>query len=170
MNCSCSWCIAAPSTKALAGRCFLFCSRMHTQILPCDRLFFIYFTRKFLYGSYLKQIWQHSNEQFSPQTHPSYVSFSSTEIFQHCQAFVKHGQNLCHLFFILARQRCAEVKGLPHHSIPPGDSWQYLHFPRNIHGQGDRTRLFSALAAHAEASFVSFGCAFTTFLLNSRLS
>lgn len=120
MNYSCSWCIAAPSTKALAGRGFLFCSRRHTKILPCDRLLLIYFTRKFLYGSYLKQIWQHSNEQFSPQTHPSYASFSSTEIFQHCQAFVIHGPNLCHLFFILARQRCAEVKGLPHNSIPPG--------------------------------------------------
>lgn len=53
--------------------------------------------------------------QCSPQRHHSYVSSSSTEIFQHCQVFVKHGQNLCHLLFILASQRCAGAGGTATH-------------------------------------------------------
>lgn len=126
MNYSCSWCIAAPYTKALAGRCFLFCSKMHTQRnFGLWQAPFIYFAKKFFYGSYLKQIWQHSNEQYSPQIHLSYVSSPSSEIFQHCQAFVKHGHNLCHLLFILAM---LNLQG--HNSTFPRECWQLPAIPR----------------------------------------
>lgn len=158
-NYSCPWCIAAPYTKALAGRCFLFCSKTHTQRnFGLWQTPFYLFCKRFLYGSYLKQIWQHSNEQYSPQMHLSNVSFSSSEIFQHCQVFVKHGQNLCHLLFILASQRCAEVIGTPAHfhaskgKLAVTCTFQDKEYP--LIERQNQAQVFPLFATHAGVSFV----------------
>lgn len=142
---------------------------MHTQ-RNCglwQTPFYLFCKKKFLCGSYLKQIWQHSNEQYSPQMDLSYVSFSSSEIFQHCQAFVKHGQNLCHLLFILARQSCAEAVGIAtyfHSSrgkLAVTCTFQDKEYP--LIDRQNQAQLFPAFASHAEVSFVQFGCVHSHF-------
>lgn len=119
---------------------------------------FLFILNRFLYGSYLYQIWWHSNEQYSSQMHLSNISFSSSEIFQHCQAFVKHGQNLCHLLFILANQRCAEVIGTPTHfhaskgKLAVTCTFQDKEYP--LIERQNQAQVLPVFATHAGVSFV----------------
>lgn len=135
---------------------FILQQNVHTKKfwLGTDCFFFI-LQKKFLYGSYLKQIWQHFNEQYSPQMHLScFLSqqWNIPALPGFCETWTKS------LLFIIHPGKAGMCWSY-RDTFPfiQGKAGSYLHFPRQgISFDRDRTRLssFQFLLPTQKFSFV----------------